>query len=130
MISEILSYINNSKYEKALELIKSDLSRTFNFTDPDDEKQYTKLLELRILAKNNLGIVDEIIQDAVRKNKYPYERNFFVDDTHRISLRQGAALLYKCDAYVHTIHATNLFDGAVDRSATTEFVKNIGLENI
>lgn len=128
MLTEIESLIDHKEYEKALNQIDYDISQITDYKS--DEKTYTDLLQLRVGVKQQLGEVDAIIRDQVRRDLFPSETIHLVAGKFPVKLIYKVAFLEKCDAYVNTVFIENPFQNVSDRSASIEFIKKMGAEEV
>jgi transcriptional regulator with AAA-type ATPase domain len=129
MQSKIRDLINQKKYNDALNLISKELTKKFDLNNEHDEKYYTDLLALQTTARTLLGEYDNIVLDAVRKEKYPSEVRYNISDNKQIVLRFQNSFFLSCDAYINLIHVKKLFDIS-PQSAADAFVKRLGEKKI
>ncbi len=125
MINRIRSLIAAQKYNEALEIIETQLLSTKDLTKEKDETEYSELLGLRITAKTLGGTTDPVIREMVRKEKFPSEQTYLIDDKYPVTLVEKDLFLFKCDAIINTIHCDRLFNVS-DRSATLQIVRELG----
>lgn len=127
MIDHIESLLEAKNYHQALELIEQNLDTVVS---TGDESIYFKLFELRVIAKHYLQETDAIIRDHVRREKFPSAAYHTIETSHKIKLIYKSAFLEQSDAYINTVSADNPFDIVSERSATVEFIKCLGREEI
>ncbi len=130
MSAEIKSLIKNYQFSDALALIENELQAKFDLQNPEQEKKYKELLQLRVTCNTFLDKDDSIILDVVRKDKYPSEINYNIDDKLKVNLLFKNHFDFNCDAFVNTVSWKAPFENVKDNSATYEFVKRLGIENI
>ena len=111
MIKEIRNLIETKLYSKALDLIEKELaSKVFDFNVDNDSAEYSDLISLRITAKTLLSQYDDIVLHITRKEKYPYIKTIKYLDNRNIYLIDQNIFLFKCDAWVNSIHKEKYFN--------------------
>ena len=123
--AKVRDLISNQKYHDALAMIEKELMLSFDLQDEDDERRYTELLALQTTARTLLGGYDNIILDAVRKEKFPSEVRYPFAQNKNIILRFQNSFFLACDAYINVLHDKKLFDIS-PQSASDSFRKRIG----
>ena len=126
MIKEIRNLIETKLYSKALDLIEKELaSKVFDFNVDNDSAEYSDLISLRITAKTLLSQYDDIVLHITRKEKYPYIKTIKYLDNRNIYLIDQNIFLFKCDAWVNSIHKEKYFNYSL-KSFSHILAKRIG----
>lgn len=129
-IEEIKKILQSGDYRKVLDVINDNLSEKFDLQNKNDEQNYSELLKLRVVAKTLAGEDDQIILDAVWKEKHPSGVSYTLESGQKVNLLYKSSFDFNSDAYVNTIHTKNLFDNLNERSATQEIVKRTKLSEL
>ena len=131
MIEEIKNLVEQKCYEKALKAIDNALN---NLADSSkNEELYSELLHLHVISNHALGKKDNLISDYLRKEKFQNKQSYKIENISiELEFRNNFDNFHfgGTDAYVNTIHKSNLFNEATERSSITEFVKRLGTEYI
>lgn len=127
IIDQIRDLINVKNFDKALKLISKELLREYDLFNPKQEETYTRLLALQATANTLSENYDDLVLDAVRREKYPSEVQYRISSKKTIILRFQNIFFLSCDAYINVIHEKKLFHFS-QSSASDEFVKRLGDE--
>ncbi|MGE5411218.1 MAG: sigma-54-dependent transcriptional regulator [Clostridiales bacterium] len=127
---ELADLLTVGKYTELLEKIDKFLSFGSNLSTQTNEERYSELIHLRIAAKALLNKEDDLVLDLIRKEKFPSEATYRIDKNKSVVLQFKNHFLVKADAYVNTVHSTELFSNTTAIGAKSEFVKRLGLEEI
>lgn len=130
MIEQIKKLLNDKQYSSAKEIIDEELSKSYNLHQPDDERVYSELLHLRVVADYYLGVQDPLILDDLRHSKFPSVYEYTIAEKHKITLLYKNSFKFNCDALVGAIEKKDGFINYPSSSSVSEFVRRLGRESI
>lgn len=129
MLEDIELLLKQGKHLEALNIIEQRLKETQKIKDDNEEEIFKQLLKMRIRIKDSLNQDDELILDLVHKKRFFGNQEYSLDDKYYITMMFQSIFLFKCDAYVNTIHVDKLFNIA-PRSASQGFVKRLSKKEV
>ncbi len=117
--------LNEADLLKAYEIINSKITQ-IERSDKFLEKEYESLLQKRIFLNQKLNKVDEVILDAVRREKYPSREEYRLHNNVNVILEQKNLFLKNSETVVSTIHAEKHFFYS-ERGSSSDFLKRLGI---
>lgn len=127
-MSNIDLLINEEKFNEALEIVNQEVTKTTS-NPKFDEKKYRKLIEKRIFIKSKLRRPDELILDAIRKERYPEKEQYTLKNGVKIILELKNNFLHSSDAFVNTIRIEENFKRPL-RGVLYDLIRCTGSKNL
>ncbi|MBX2977468.1 MAG: sigma-54-dependent Fis family transcriptional regulator [Ignavibacteriaceae bacterium] len=129
MFEKFEELIEQKDFKSLKNLCDEELFSISGANSQEDHLYFEKILEYRILANNKLGLLDDEIRHTIWKMKNPFIKEIDFIDGKKIRLIESHAYMFKCDAFVNTMHLTKHFDYS-KKSFSHDLLHKLGKEEI